>query len=771
MTTKPDTAQAIRFLKWLRPSGPWVLTAIPPDGGRTETQTFCDEGEARGWIDARNGRLNLYYMLNPARGPLTKKASKADVEELAFLHVDLDPRKGEDLAAEQARIAEELTDCSPAPSAVVFSGGGYQALFRLQSGDTLFLGGDANRIRDAEAYNRGLERALGGDACHNVDRILRLPGTINIPSAKKRAAGRAEALATFELIEEKPHSLAAFSAVYEDEKPSGAGGRKVELGEVPRLKDLDELPKAVTPRTRMLIVQGDDPDDPTRYKSKSEVAWAVTCEMVRAGCSNKQIAAVLLDPDLGVSDHPLRQKGDKKVYVARQIERAREEVADAWPMRSVEAAVDWINQRYFALLEGKRITFYRDEGEQLFPMDKDAFSFELAGKDVLLDGSDGGQKRLPAVQVWIRDPRRRYHPGGFVLDPSLPGGGNGRTYNLWRGFAVEPQPGSWQRMQDHILHVLANGNEEHARYITNYAAWCFQNPATPPRVALAFRGGEGVGKGMFAQALLRIFGHHGLHVRSMTQVTGRFNSHLRHCCLLFADEAAATNEKEEGALKGLITEAKLACEAKGKDLIQVDNHVHLVMASNLSWMVPAGKDSRRYAVFNVSACRQGEKAYFKALADEMRDGGLAAMLHDMLALDLSDFSPEHDRPDTTALTEQRTASLRGFEKVWFDALVTGELPPLPSLDQLGGGHMFVPTSQMAEHACRRLRRDDVSLNEVGELFNRFGFQKADRRPRGYIMPPLAEARAKWDELAFPVAWDSATSWAYDPPAERDGDPY
>jgi len=46
-----------------------------------------------------------------------------------------------------------------------------------------------------EAYNIVLEQTLGADRCHNIDRIMRLPGTINLPNRKKRLAGREPALA------------------------------------------------------------------------------------------------------------------------------------------------------------------------------------------------------------------------------------------------------------------------------------------------------------------------------------------------------------------------------------------------------------------------------------------------------------------------------------------------------------------------------------------------------------------------------------------------
>jgi P4 family phage/plasmid primase-like protien len=315
----------MRFLQWLRPEGPWVLTAIPPEGGRTETKTFTDPGQARGWLEALSGRQNLYFMVNPARRDLTSKASKDDVEELAFLHVDVDPRKGEDLAKEQARAIKVLEDFSPSPSAIIFSGGGYQAFWRLE--EPVFVGGDVNRIAESEAYNRQMEIVLGGDHCWNIDRIMRIPGTINVPDEKKRKRGRTETLATIVEMSDVAYPLHDFTPAPEVQSTKGTGSanKVVISGNLPRLKDLDELPEQVTQRTRMLIVQGDDSDDPTRYGSKSEVMWAVVCELVRAGCEDDMIAAVLLDPDLGVSDHPLRQKRSVE-YVARQIERARVEV-------------------------------------------------------------------------------------------------------------------------------------------------------------------------------------------------------------------------------------------------------------------------------------------------------------------------------------------------------------------------------------------------------------------------------------------------------------
>jgi len=315
----------IRFLEWLRPHDtgfPGVaLTVIPVGGGRTTTATSFDAKAGAGWATQFRGKQNCYYMVNPPRGALTKKAAKPEVAALAFLHVDIDPKKGEDWQEERERILGSLEAFSPRPSAVIDSGNGYQALWRLR--DPIPINGEAHWT-ELETYNRQLAADLDGDSTHDVSRILRLPGLINLPDEKKRKRGRVERATATVWLEDSAYILGDDFTPAPPEKGRTAAGAAVELpGELPTI-DLDDLPAAVTPRTRMLIVQGDDPDDPTKYGSKSEVMWAVVCEMVRADCSNELIAAVLLDPDFGISDHPLRQRHPIE-YVARQIERARED--------------------------------------------------------------------------------------------------------------------------------------------------------------------------------------------------------------------------------------------------------------------------------------------------------------------------------------------------------------------------------------------------------------------------------------------------------------
>ena len=95
------------------------------------------------------------------------------------------------------------------------------------------------------------------------------------------------------------------------------------------------------------------------------------------------------------------------------------------------------------------------------------------------------------------------------------------------------------------------------------------------------------------------------------------------------------DKEGEGILKQLVTEPILSYEAKGRDITQGRNTVHLMLASNEEWIVPAGPEARRFFVSDVSDARRQDHAFFGRLGRQMNGGGLAGMVHDLLAMDLS----------------------------------------------------------------------------------------------------------------------------------------
>jgi len=106
------------------------------------------------------------------------------------------------------------------------------------------------------------------------------------------------------------------------------------------------------------------------------------------------------------------------------------------------------------------------------------------------------------------------------------------------------------------------------------------------------------------------------------------------------DEALwAGDKKGEGTLKALITEPTFQMEAKYRDPIMVENRLRIMVASNNDWAVPTGVGDRRWFVLNVADTYAGTKHrdYWTALYAEIENGGAAAMLHGLIAMDLSGF--------------------------------------------------------------------------------------------------------------------------------------
>ena len=160
-----------------------------------------------------------------------------------------------------------------------------------------------------------------------------------------------------------------------------------------------------------------------------------------------------------------------------------------------------------------------------------------------------------------------------------------------------------------------------------------QRPNEPIGVAVAFRGAQGAGKGVVARTLGKIFGKHFAHIANGEQLTGRFNASLATSCLVFLDEALwAGDKKGEGVLKALITEPRLQLEAKFRDPIMVDNHSHIIVASNNDWFVPAGMGDRRWFILDVADTYAGTdtRDYWNALYAEIENGGAEAMFYDLL---------------------------------------------------------------------------------------------------------------------------------------------
>ena len=358
-----DTQAAINFLRdFFGEAELWPLVAIKKVGKKSDLQGYPfthptkREEMVAEWVERWNARgYNIYFPINRLNIWKTK-ASKEDVATADWLWIDLDPRKGADPAAEQARLDRALGPDRPAeipaPTWEIDSGRGRWGFWRLRE-PVPVDGKDCAATLRVEAHGRGIEQAFGkefADSCRNIERIARLPGTINHNTGRRArvVAHRPEA----------QYDLRDFPFVDEPSKKANghdnAASDEPHFGQLPHV-NIDALP--VSDRIRHMIRTGEDIEDPTPFASRrSERAFAVLIAMAAAGCDDPTMAAVMLDPALPIGAH-IREQKDLRKYLVRQIAEARKYASSHAMANRSEMRTDLGNARRLVRAYGESLRY------------------------------------------------------------------------------------------------------------------------------------------------------------------------------------------------------------------------------------------------------------------------------------------------------------------------------------------------------------------------------------------------------------------------------
>jgi hypothetical protein len=732
---KTGTDTALDFLQRWAPEGPWALTAIKPDKKSIQGKLFrkADFTEMGQWIKDRNGKYNMYFSVNLVMRDFDRKASREDIGCMVALHVDIDARppnpelSADEIAAhnqaEFARIYELLTtklpQGVPAPSVITFSGGGYQAFWKLV--EPVPIDGDNAKYEDAKLYNVQLERIFEGDNCHNVDRIMRLPGTVNIPDAKKLKKGRKATLAVVKgFAADVAYDLDKFvkaNPVQLANEPGRAGGStkdEIKIGAAfRRLADVSDLDEWNVPeRIKVIIVQGHHPEETKEDNTRSSWLFDVVCNLYRCKVPDDLVYGIITDKDYGISASVLDTGTNAEKYALRQMARAKEDIIDPWLCK--------LNDKHFIIGNdgGKCRVFEEVEDPvlkraHLTRQSFDDFRNRYMNKYVRV-GTDSDNKPVwaPVGKWWLNHTNRKeferivFAPGMEVPD----------AYNMWRGYAFRSIPGDKHLgFLAHVRENLCNGNDEYYRYIVGWMARAVQFPGEQGHVAVVLRGERGVGKSFFAKQFGALFGRHYLQVTQPSHLVGNFNSHLRDCVVLFADEAFVAEDPKHGKiLNAITTEDMIMIERKGVDVVSAPNFTHLIMAANDPHVISAADDERRFFALEVGSSRKKDLAYFEGLQNELTNGGYENLLHYLLTYDLSSFEVRAV-PDTDALLKQKAHTRARWKNVLIEMAETGVTPDHDGWKRNGQAD-WISTSGVLEAAGEKAGNKSLQMqvNEVLE---------------------------------------------------------
>lgn len=424
---------------------------------------------------------------------------------------------------------------------------------------------------------------------------------------------------------------------------------------------------------------------------------------------------------------------------------------DAFIPEEQKADQDWLeeyNKKYAIIRMGGKIKVLIEENGELDFLSVEGFKeWTINESLVSKDAQAGTEKRHKKSALWLKHPKRRTYTG-IVFEPTA--SGEDKKYNLWKGFSCSPKPGDCSIFLDHLKTNVCSGNEKHYNWLLAWLANMFQDPCNKPGIALVLRGERGTGKTKFGEIIGSLIAKHYKIISKAAHLTGQFNAQLENTLLLQVEEAFWAGDKNaEGVLKDLITSDALFIERKGLDPYTTKNYIRLLITSNEDWVIPAGPDERRFAVFDVAGHCKQDHNYFAEMDKQIQNGGREALLYELMNLDISNFNL-WDIPKTSALFKQKLASLPVIEQWWLDCLVKGQNTNLvgweaePMIEEVYKSYTDYVEKIIGLRRKASLISFSMNIKKLmpdGFFKNRNSITKIDgTRASTYMFPPLEECR-------------------------------
>jgi putative DNA primase/helicase len=219
--------------------------------------------------------------------------------------------------------------------------------------------------------------------------------------------------------------------------------------------------------------------------------------------------------------------------------------------------------------------------------------------------------------------------------------------NLWGGWPTKPKPGSCEKLLELLQYLCAGepyGNRVY-EWVLKWLALPIQKPGAKMRTALVFHGPQGTGKNLFFEAYMAIYGEYG-RIIDQNAIEDKFNDWASRKLFLIADEVVARQElfHTKNKLKSFITSEWIRINPKNVAAHDERNHVNIVFLSNEAQPVVLEEDDRRFVVIRTP--EKVDATFYREVRDEINQGGIEALHHYLLHLDLGDFD-EHAPPPLT----------------------------------------------------------------------------------------------------------------------------
>ena len=239
--------------------------------------------------------------------------------------------------------------------------------------------------------------------------------------------------------------------------------------------------------------------------------------------------------------------------------------------------------------------------------------------------------------------------------------------NTWVAPSVKPIKGTAKPMLDHILY-LCNGNNDHTAHITNWLAYCYQNPGKKINHALLIISAhQGVGKDTMALAMARLLGEQNVPFIDDDAIAEGRGEYMKRAQLVVVPEIMCGDRRDiSNKLKPIITQPEIRVNEKNVKPYWVPNLANVVMFSNYENAAYIEDGDRRHFVI-ICKDRPRDPAYYDDLYNYINGDGISGFAWFLQSRDLSKFNPKANAPHTEHRDTVRDATKAGWEAFLQDA--------------------------------------------------------------------------------------------------------
>lgn len=164
---------------------------------------------------------------------------------------------------------------------------------------------------------------------------------------------------------------------------------------------------------------------------------------------------------------------------------------------------------------------------------------------------------------------------------------------------IKNVPGDVSRWQDYLKRIF--NTQEDIKIFEDYVAHCIKFPGWKIPWSVLLQSAKGIGKQMISDVIKHSVGEPYTYqpdAEELVSGVSQFNGWMRNKLMILVDEVRVGDRNDlMNGLKTIITDRRIAIEAKGVDQVMEDNVANWIFFSNFKDAFPIDENERRYCIF------------------------------------------------------------------------------------------------------------------------------------------------------------------------------